>query len=114
MKLFLWLWLTPVTLLGAWYGLSANDMSFGVHMLSRETHDLVFAIYGQMLGIAPEKLPPLVLRAVVLDTFIVLAIIAYRRRSVLVPWMKRQWSRAGSRHKPMAELPANAPAHPAE
>ena len=59
MKWFLILWAGPIALLGSWYGLSYYDMSFGFFMLTRQAHDLVFHIYGHILGIPPESLPPL-------------------------------------------------------
>ena len=64
MKTLLLLWALPITILGAWYGLSYYDMSFGIFMLTRDAHDLVFQIYGNVLGIAPETIPPLVMRAI--------------------------------------------------
>jgi hypothetical protein len=94
MKWFLILWAGPVALLGAWYGLSYYDMSFGFFMLTRQTHDLVFQIYGNILGIPPADLPPLVARAIALDSLIVLAIVAFRRRKPLLAWWQaRQASR---------------------
>lgn len=86
MKWFLGLWAGPLVLLATWYGLSYNDMHFGFFMLTRETHDLVFEVYGAMLGIPPEDIPPLVARALVLDTGIVLAILAFRRRRQIAAW----------------------------
>ena len=86
MKWFLILWAGPIALLGSWYGLSYYDMNFGFFMLTRETHDLVFQIYGHILGIPPEDLPPLVLRAIVVDSMLVLAIIAFRRRKQILAW----------------------------
>ena len=80
MKWFLILWAGPIALLGSWYGLSYYDMSFGIFMLTRDAHDLVFQIYGHILGIPPEDLPPLVLRAIIFDSFLVLGLIAFRRR----------------------------------
>jgi hypothetical protein len=86
MKWFLILWAGPIAFLGSWYGLSYYDMSFGFFMLTREAHDLVFQIYGQILGIAPEDLPPLVLRAIIVDSFLVLGILAFRRRKQILAW----------------------------
>ena len=86
MKWFLILWAGPIALLGSWYGLSYYDMSFGFFMLTRDAHDLVFQIYGHILGIPPEDLPPLVLRAIVVDSFLVLAILAFRRRKQIFAW----------------------------
>src|SRR5690606_27021858 len=86
MKWFLFLWAGPIALLGSWYGLSYYDMSFGFFMLTRDAHDLVFQIYGHILGIPPEDLPPLVLRAIIVDSFLVLGIIAFRRRRKVAAW----------------------------
>jgi len=86
MKWFLFLWAGPIALLASWYGLSYYDMNFGIFMLTRDAHDLVFQIYGHILGIPPEDLPPLVLRAIVFDSFLVLAIIAFRRRRQIRSW----------------------------
>ncbi|MGD9476835.1 DUF6105 family protein [Shinella sp. G-2] len=86
MKWFLILWAGPIALLGSWYGLSYYDMNFGVFMLTRDAHDLVFQIYGNILGIAPESIPPLVARAIVVDSLIVFALIAFRRRRKIIDW----------------------------
>ena len=59
MKWLLFLWAGPVALLFGWYFLSLNDLSFGIFMLTREAHDLVFRIYGNILGIDPALLPPM-------------------------------------------------------
>ncbi len=86
MKWFLILWAGPVLLIGAWYGLSYYDMSFGFFMLTRQTHDLVFEVYSQVLGIPAEDIPPLVARAIAVDSLIVFAIIAYRKRKAIAAW----------------------------
>ena len=86
MKWFLILWAGPIALLGSWYGLSYYDMNFGIFMLTRDAHDLVFRIYGHILGIPPENLPPLVMRAIVFDSFLVFALLAFRRRRQIAAW----------------------------
>ena len=48
--------------------------------LARELHDLVFTIYGNLLGLPPESIPPLVLKAIILDTFLVIGFIVIKRR----------------------------------
>jgi len=88
MKWFLILWACPVILLTGWYGLSYYDMSFGIFMLTRQAHDLVFAIYGNVLGIPPETIPPLVARAIAFDSLVVFAIIAYRKRREIAAWYR--------------------------
>ncbi|NBB50140.1 hypothetical protein GVN24_17840 [Rhizobium sp. CRIBSB] len=86
MKTLLLLWALPITILGAWYGLSYYDMSFGIFMLTRDAHDLVFQVYGNVLGIAPATIPPLVLRAIIVDSLILFAIIGFRRRKQIKAW----------------------------
>ncbi|WEZ83756.1 DUF6105 family protein [Rhizobium sp. 32-5/1] len=88
MKWFLILWACPVILLTGWYGLSYYDMSFGIFMLTRQAHDLVFAVYGNILGIPPETIPPLVARAIAFDSLVVFAIIAYRKRKAIAAWYR--------------------------
>ena len=80
MKVFLVLWIMPIILLGGWYGLSYYDINFGYRILTRELHDLVFVIYGNLLGIEPESIPPLVVKAVIFDTFLVVGFIVIKRR----------------------------------
>lgn len=94
MKWFFILWAGPVLLLGSWYGLSYYDMSFGFFMLTRETHDLVFQIYGNVLGIPPETIPPLVARAIMVDSLIVFAIIGFRKRKEIAAWWRARQTSA--------------------
>lgn len=96
MKWILILWAGPVLLLTSWYGLSYYDMSFGFFMLTRQSHDLVFQIYGHILGIPPETIPPLVARAIAFDSLVVFSIIAFRKRKEIAAWWrKRQLARSG-------------------
>ncbi|MGE7369780.1 DUF6105 family protein [Neorhizobium sp. NPDC001467] len=86
MKWFLILWAGPVLLIGAWYGLSYYDISLGFFMLTRQTHDLVFEVYSQILGIPAQDIPPLVARAIAVDSLIVFAIIGFRKRKAIAAW----------------------------
>ncbi|MGV1917140.1 DUF6105 family protein [Rhizobium sp. 22-785-1] len=88
MKWFLILWAGPVLFLGTWYGLSYYDMSFGFFMLTRQSHDLVFQIYGNVLGIPPETIPPLVARAIMVDSLLVFALIGFRKRKAIAAWWR--------------------------
>lgn len=92
MRWFLILWAGPVALLGAWYWLSYYDISFGFFMLTRQTHDLVFQIYGNILGIPPQDLPPLVARAIAFDSLIVMAIVAFRCRKKIAAWYSKRYA----------------------
>ncbi len=116
MKWLLILWAAPVSLLTGWYALSYYDMSFGFFMLTRQTHDLVFEIYGNILGIPPENLPPLVARAIAFDSLVVFAIIAWRKRKRSPPGIAAA-VKAASRLRPRRPpWPATSacPAHPEE
>ena len=93
MKYVFALWATPLLLFWGWYFLSLNDIHFGYVMLTRQVHDLVFELYGQMLGIDPTTIPALVAEACILDTLILLAIWAFRRRKILMPRVKALWVR---------------------
>lgn len=109
MKWFLILWGGPILLLGSWYGLSYNDMSFGFFMLTRETHDLVFQVYGNVLGIPAEDIPPLVARAIVVDSLIVFAIVGFRRRKKIAAWWRQRQAGQSSRLLASDESLSRAP-----
>ena len=88
MKWFLILWATPLILLGSWYTLSYHDISFGYFMLSRQANDLIFQIYGNILGLPPETIPPLIARALCVDSLIVFAVMAFRKRAKIIAWVR--------------------------
>lgn len=105
MKWFLLLWAGPIAFLAAWYTLSYYDMSFGLFILSRQGHDLVFSIYGSVLGMPPEAIPPLVARALALDTLLVFALMALRKRKRILAWLQARRSRqAQPSSAPSADL----------
>jgi hypothetical protein len=109
MKWFLILWAGPIVLLGGWYSLSYYDMSFGIFMLTREAHDLVFTIYGNVLGIPPETIPPLVARAIIVDSAIVFAIIGFRKRKSIARWWAGRQSPNDVASLPSAKSLSSAP-----
>lgn len=88
MRSFLLFFMLPMAFYWSWYLLSLNDISFGFFMYSREMNDLVFETYGAMVGVPPETLPPLVLKACIVDTAIVLGIWALRRRKEIAAWVR--------------------------
>ncbi|UHS61152.1 hypothetical protein HRR99_06310 [Agrobacterium vaccinii] len=101
MKWLLIFWAGPIILLGSWYGLSYYDMSFGIFMLTRQANELVFQVYGNILGIAPESIPPLVARAIVVDSFVLFAIVGFRKRKAIAAWWcMRQSSKAAALARP--------------
>jgi hypothetical protein len=110
MKWILIFWAFPLILLGGWYGLSYYDINFGLLILSRQMHDLVFQIYGQILGLPPQDIPPLVLKAIILDSLVLAAIVAFRRRKMIVAWWRqRQEARASSSSLKIDDSLSSAP-----
>jgi hypothetical protein len=93
MKYVLLAWATPLVLFWGWYFLSLNDINFGSIYLSRALHDLVFKLYGQMLGIDPASIPGMVAEACVFDTGLLMALWAYRRRRELNAWARARYER---------------------
>jgi hypothetical protein len=92
LKWFLILWFLPISLMGAWYGLSYHDINFGFLMLSRQVHDMVLQIYGNMLGMEPDAIPPLLLKAIILDSLILLGIAAFRWRRGIAARVKARYA----------------------
>jgi len=88
MRTLLALWFVPLVLFWSWYFLSLNDMNFGYVLLSRQLHDLVFELYGDLLGIDPAAIPGMVAKACVFDSFLIGAIVAWRRRRVIARWLR--------------------------
>lgn len=111
MKWFLVFWALPILLLSTWYGLSYYDINFGYFMLSRQGHDLVFQVYADILGIPAETIPPLVVRAIVVDSAVVFAIIVFRRRREIAAWWRKRQSAAAPSEVvlPRAESLSSAP-----
>lgn len=93
MKYVLLAWAAPLGLFWGWFFLSANDINFGSIYLSRALHDLVFQLYGEMLGIDGATIPWLVAKACILDTGILLGIWAFRRRRELRAWLEAKRAR---------------------
>ena len=81
-------WALPMGLFWGWYFLSLNDINFGYVMLTRDAHEIVFQLYGNVLGIDPETIPGLVARACILDTLLILGIWAFRRRKEIAAWVR--------------------------
>lgn len=100
MKYVVGLWAFPLLVFWGWYFLSLNDMNFGYAMLSRQVHDLFFGIYGNMLGIDPATIPPLVAKACVFDTFLLMGIWAFRRRREIAAWMRTRYGVGGAAEGP--------------
>ncbi|WP_018687691.1 DUF6105 family protein [Ahrensia kielensis] len=92
MKYFLALWLIPMSLFWAWFGLSYYDMNFGLSFLSRDIHNLVFGIYANLLGTDYETIVTGFIKACIFDSFIISAIVAYRKRKQIKAWWQQRKS----------------------
>jgi hypothetical protein len=90
MRAILLLWTIPLVFFWTWFALSANDISFGTIFFSRQLHDLMMQIYGNMIGVDPASVPMLLAWACIVDTGIILAIAAFRWRRKWVPAV-RDW-----------------------
>lgn len=75
--------LGPGAVFWSWYFLSLNDLSFGLPFFSRELHDQVFVLYGQLLGVDPAAIPGMAAKALAFDGVVVLALVAWRKRAGL-------------------------------
>lgn len=100
----------PLGSFWGWYFLSLNDVNFGSVYLSRELHDLVFRLYGEMLGVAPETVPWLIAEACAFDMLIVAGIWALRRRADIAAWVAAR--RGSHRREPLSATAATGPARP--
>jgi hypothetical protein len=108
LRYLLAMWAAPLVLFWGWFFLSYYDINFGYVMLSRQLHDLVFELYGEMLGIDPKIIPGMIAKACVLDGLIVLAIWAFRRRRTIAGWFRavRERWQGHSAHEAGPTLPA--------
>jgi hypothetical protein len=95
-------WAAPLAIFWGWYFLSANDIDFGYLILSRRMHDLVFELYGQMLGIDPATIPGLVAKACVFDSLLIVAIYAFRRRAAIIAYGRDLRARFAAQSRPSA------------
>ena len=77
-----------------WYGLASND--FGYVIFSREVYDKVLQIYSSMLGVDPDVLPGMAAKAIVFDSGIVALIVAFKKRAVLIPFVRQLFNRSRS------------------
>lgn len=86
MRYVLAFWALPLVLFWGWYFLSLNNIHFGYVLLTRQAHDLLFALYGDMIGVDGSDIPRLVAKACVFDTVLLMALCAFRRRKAIASW----------------------------
>jgi hypothetical protein len=91
-------WVLPVAMLGGWWGLAANDISFGTMIFSRAFYDEIFAMYGSLLGIDPAALPGMVLKAVIVDSLVVAGVVALRHHRRVRAFIAARWREMRASH----------------
>lgn len=103
MRYVFWFWFVPMGFLWGWYALSYNDINFGLTFLSRSTHDLVFAIYGHILGLQKDVVVKLLIKACIVDTMLIMAIVAFRKRRQIRAWWAQRKSASEEQTSPDTE-----------
>lgn len=88
MRYILIFWAVPMGLFWGWYYLSYHDINFGLLFLSRAVHDYAFGFYAIILGIDPATIGPMVMRACIIDSGLIFAIFAFRKRRQIMAWWK--------------------------
>ena len=106
MRALLTFWLAPIVFFWTWYALSLHDA--GGFFFSREMHDRVFAMYGAILSVDPAAIPGMVADALVGDSLILLAIVAFRRRRAIHGWWLARKAQPAAEPVPDAAYPRNA------
>lgn len=88
MRYILLFWAAPMSFIWGWYFLSLNDINMGTTFFSRQLHDLVFTIYGNILGMDPDAIPALLARTCLFDTALIFGILAFRKRRAIRDWAR--------------------------
>lgn len=82
-KLFM-SWLATIVFFRGWHVASYYDTG-PTFFLSRQFHDQVYAFYGKILDIPPSEIPERIFWLLVVDTLIVLSIVALRYHKKWLP-----------------------------
>ncbi len=96
MRYVLIFWGAPMSLFWGWYYLSFNDINFGMVFFSRVLHDFAFEFYAHYLNqylsmeVEAQALPGMIAEACVIDTGIIAAILAWRRRKRIARWWRER------------------------
>jgi hypothetical protein len=112
MRALLIFWAGPLAFFWGWYFLSLHDISLGTAFFSRQMHDLVFEVYGNILGVSPDSVPAMAAEACLVDSLILLALVAFRRRRAL--WRAAMRLRQAISAPAAAQAPEADPVPPAE
>ncbi|MEN3791304.1 DUF6105 family protein [Fulvimarina sp. MAC3] len=94
MRAFILFWLLPLSAFWGWFFSARADVGYVV--FSREVFDKTFAVYEALLGLDADAIAWLIAEAIVLDTAIILAILAFRRRKKIASFIREWRNPAGS------------------
>ncbi|MEO0497211.1 MAG: DUF6105 family protein [Pseudomonadota bacterium] len=86
MRWLLIAWFTPLAIFWGWLGLAYVDAWPSSVFFSRVLYDSVFVVYEQMTGLNESQLISYLAKICILDSLIVLAIYAFRRRKLIRAW----------------------------
>ncbi len=89
MRILIILWAFPLIFFWGWYGLSYYDVNFGTVFISRHVHNVIFALYGQILGMPASEVPFALVKIFAFDSLFVFAFAAWRWRKGWYPQTKR-------------------------
>ncbi len=95
-------WGLPLGFFWSWYYLSFHDISFGTVFFSRQMHDIMFTIYGNVLHVDPATVPGIIAKACLVDTLLLLAILAFRRRKAIFAWWEARRAASAETAEPVA------------
>jgi hypothetical protein len=109
MRYILIFWALPMSFIWGWYFMSLNDLNLGSIYLSNHFHQLVFNLYGQIIGVDPAHIPTLLARACIFDTVLIFGVLAFRRRDDIRSWWNdRKQEKITDQSESLANL-SNAP-----
>ncbi len=109
MRYLILFWALPMSFIWGWYFMSLNDMNLGSIYLSKEFHELVFNIYGQVLGVDPAAIPAMLAKTCIFDTFLIFGILVFRRREQISNWWHDRKSAEAQSQDPNLPNLSNAP-----
>lgn len=96
MRYVLVFWALPLGIFWGWYFLSFYDINFGTLFFSRMVHDFAFEFYAAFLNtylgtaITADAIPGMVAEASVIDTLLIMGILAFRRRKKIFEWWQNR------------------------
>ena len=90
MRWLVTLWAAPLLLFWGWYFVSLNDWNFGYVLLTRALHDVLFQLYGELLGVEPAALPGMLAKGCVLDSLLLAGLIAFRKRRAIAARLRER------------------------